>query len=628
MFPELGLPHHLILRVYVIVSIEISILGFRLSILEVYFLFLFFQHYLVGLCVSNMMEMERDTSIRAIIRNWKHGCRALLHMRWASAFGFHISVVGLVGVVGFVLAIIRDGKVGEKRKKDLEKLCLVPGLQNLGNNCFLNVILQALASCSYFQSFLQKILDKCKLSPVEGQDENLPLTITLTALLEELGMAGERRVALSPHKVMRALALYIQNFDLTSQQDAEEAFLHLLTSLREEFSDIYLPSQSTLADAFVSQTSRILIPQKEDQSEQERWQQHFLGPFDGIIGSILTCQSCSSQICLDFQFFHSLPLLPVLYGGSTIMAGCTLEDCLRQFVMAEQIENYYCSHCWHIAAIKYLSSTGANEMEIERLKRCSAQDSCDCRSFLCLQKLPWSNNFSCTLKQLSIARCPKILCIHLQRASINEFGELIKLQGHISFPLILDLSPFMTSEVEIKNCGGVQKGQVKLQNQKPSPCLNLINLQFETIFNHISKPMGEVSSEILAANDFQCTSHGESFPGKSNLSQTDGCSKALNTDMHEQHGDKVSLTSKLPPSETKLYQLVSVVEHFGRVGGGHYTVYRIMRAKSDEADSDEYSEPATMQWFCISDSQVSRVSEKDVLDAEASLLFYERIIEG
>lgn len=34
-----------------------------------------------------------------------------------------------------------------------------------------------------------------------------------------------------------------------------------------------------------------------------------------------------------------------------------------------------------------------------------------------------------------------------------------------------------------------------------------------------------------------------------------------------------------------------------------------------------------MQWFCISDSQVLSVSEREVLAAEASVLFYERISE-
>ncbi|XWS10791.1 hypothetical protein CRYUN_Cryun38cG0027900 [Craigia yunnanensis] len=175
---------------------------------------------------------------------------------------------------------------------------------------------------------------------------------------------------------------------------------------------------------------------------------------------------------------------------------------------------------WFLGTLRmaFLSKQRVPKKEIEKLKRCSAQDSCDSRSFLCVEKLPWSNNFSNTLKQLSIARCPKILCIHLQRASINVFGEQIKLQ--------------------------------------------------------------------------------------------------------------VSLTGKLPPSETKLYRLVSVVEHFGRSGGGHYTVYRSMGAKSDEEDSDENSEPAIIKWFCISDSQVYTVSEKDVLAAEASLLFYERIVES
>ncbi|KAE8677316.1 Cationic amino acid transporter 8 [Hibiscus syriacus] len=419
--------------------------------------------------------MEQETSIRVTIRNWKHGYRALLHMRWAAAFGFHLSVVGLVGVVGIVLAVIRDDKLREKRKKHFEKIHLVPGLQNLGNNCFLNVILQALASCSYFQPFLQKILEECDSTLVEGQCESLPLIITLSDLLEELGMAGERRVALSPHKVMLALALYIQNFDLTSHQDAAEAILHLLSSLREEFP--MSSSQSTLADFCFSK---------------------FANLFNAILDGWMS-----------------------------------LEDCLWQFVLAEKLENYYCSHCWHSAAIKYLSC-GANE----------------------------------------------ILCLHLQRASMNEFGELIKLQGHISFPLILDLSSFMTTKVEITNWEGFRKGQLKLQSQKPRPHLDLINVQYETIFNHIRKPMGEkVSSETLE-NQW-----------KSKLYPTDCSSKASNT--LEQHYDKVSLAGKLPPSETKLYRLVSVVEHFGRSGGGHYTVYR--------------------------NTQVRGVSEKDVLAAEASL---------
>ncbi|CAI0428575.1 unnamed protein product [Linum tenue] len=376
-------------------------------------------------------------------------------MRWVSASGFPIPLAAAVmAAAGLAVALIRDRKLGNglpwlgQGKDGREKVLLVPGLQNLGNNCFLNVILQALASCSLFQPFLQKIIEDCESSASEDWSEGLQLTVALASLLEELCLCGEGRVVLSPRQVMIAMAQYIQNFNLTSQQDAEEAFLHLLSSLREEFSDCYPPSQSSLAEIIKSAHSRIVTPKiNELKNEKERWQQHFLGPFDGILSSTLICQTCSSQI-----------------------VGCTLEDCMKRFIASEQLDNYHCGNCWHIAAIKYLIVRGAPE-------------------------------------------------------------------GHISFPFVLNLLPFTF------------RG---LQSQKQ--------------YSRLSSP--------------------------------------------------------------HLYHLVSVVEHFGRPGGGHYTVYRSARCNSpEECSSRNQDKPSHLHWFCISDSQVSIVSEEDVLAAEATLLFYERIAE-
>ncbi|KAH9717959.1 ubiquitin carboxyl-terminal hydrolase 27 [Citrus sinensis] len=508
-------------------------------------------------------------------------------MKWVSASG----LLGILGVAGFVLALKKDAKIGNlsgfswlsEKENRLEKLCLVPGLQNLGNNCFLNVILQALASCTCFLPFLQKVMGEC-----EEPDEDLPLTVALASLLEELCLVGETRLVLSPQKVMLAMELYIQNFNLTSQQDAEEAFLHLMSSLREEFLESYSPNESSLVDAFEAASCRILsLKRREVQSEQKRWRKHFFGPFDGILGSILTCQSCLSQ-----------PF------------GCTLEDCLKQFLTAEQLENYHCSHCWHIAAIKYLSITEANEMEIEELRRCSAQDSCNCRSRLHLETLPWSNKFSHTLKKLSISHCP---------------------QGHIAFPLILDLFPFVKSGVGINDLDeSWQRGQAKVLNERPSSSLNHVNRKYDAkVLNSIYGLMGKNNhTKALGVDELGCTAHEKEFRGESILPPTQSGSNVRGTDIQMQPDDEVIGSSQLCQPNTYLYRLASVVEHFGRVGSGHYTVYRSVRVESHEENPNEHFETPLTHWFCISDSQVYSVSVNDVLAAEASLLFYERIIES
>ncbi|WVZ85644.1 hypothetical protein U9M48_032544, partial [Paspalum notatum var. saurae] len=59
----------------------------------------------------------------------------------------------------------------------------VGGLRNLGNNCFLNAILQALASCDGFVSFLDNLLATDSLLP-EQKAERMPLLLALSSLLE------------------------------------------------------------------------------------------------------------------------------------------------------------------------------------------------------------------------------------------------------------------------------------------------------------------------------------------------------------------------------------------------------------------------------------------------------------
>ena len=87
----------------------------------------------------------------------------------------------------------------------------------------------------------------------------------------------------------------------------------------------------------------------------------------------------------------------------------------------------------------------------------------------------------------------------------------------------------------------------------------------------------------------------------------------------------MALSSSSPsPSSSRmeLYRLSAVVEHYGVCGGGHYAAYRRV---ASTPDANDQVGPRRKHWVYVSDDHVSQVSEDDVLGAEATLLFYERL---
>lgn len=72
------------------------------------------------------------------------------------------------------------------------------------------------------------------------------------------------------------------------------------------------------------------------------------------------------------------------------MAGSSVEGCLKHFFAAEKLDDYFCSHCWHIAAVKYLSITNEYKVINNKLNNSLSY-------IYCGQDLPSVVEFSCPL---------------------------------------------------------------------------------------------------------------------------------------------------------------------------------------------------------------------------------------
>ncbi|KAK1322834.1 Ubiquitin carboxyl-terminal hydrolase 27 [Acorus calamus] len=266
------------------------------------------------------------------------------------------------------------------------------------------------------------------------------------------------------------------------------------------------------------------------------------------------------QISVDVEFFNCLPLSPSLDGSASIVGGCTLEDCLKQFTAVEHVENYQCSSCWHAFTIKYLSLSKEEN------------------------------------------------------------------KGHISFSLVLDFFPFTAAAMGMR----IDMHQTPLISHPNHFVVRLGMPMLSRMYGLVDETssLGACSGDVFT--DSTNRTSGDAYMReasepcvKGTILGTRNCSSSeYKAYQCENMGDNCS---NLIPSKNYMYRLSSVVEHYGRSGSGHYTVYRRVRSDSDDNVPVGKSEAIYPHWVHVSDSEVSSVSEETVLAAEASLLFYEKV---
>ncbi|OAW00151.1 hypothetical protein PTTG_25179 [Puccinia triticina 1-1 BBBD Race 1] len=335
---------------------------------------------------------------------------------------------------------------GDSKRPEETSTSVYAGLANnaSSNLCFLNSVIQALASTSDLEDYLQQL----RATAEHAAGEPAGIVDGLLEIIAELNTPRDRRTVLRPTKFIECLrannASSARLFN-SNQQDAHELLVMILEAVEDEVSRSarHRSSSSSIGLAGLLDTH----PSPPSPPKPDR--KILRNPFRGLMANRIACAACGFSAGIRHSPTDHLSItLPVC-------ATCTLEDCLKEYTVLELLDDYMCRKCTLLNREREMKT----ELEACRSKRKRAELKNDLQSLSEAIKVHpeqelhpllehslspiWS---PMSTKQTMFARPPRVLTVHVSRSTVMGEGHLTKNYCRLVFPELLILDRFTTTE--------------------------------------------------------------------------------------------------------------------------------------------------------------------------------------